>query len=67
MVLDILDPEAFQTKLLREENRKMKADREADRVKNNLVGKDIKGMDGKGTDAALTHEKIDGVEEGGKA
>jgi hypothetical protein len=24
-------------------------------------------MDGKGTDAALTHEKIDGVEEGGKA
>lgn len=67
MVLDMLDPEAFQTKLLREDNRKMKADREADRVSNNIVGKDTEGMDDKGTDAALTDEKNDGVEEGGKA
>ncbi|KAM0692214.1 hypothetical protein Q7P36_008415 [Cladosporium allicinum] len=40
-VLDILDPEAFQTKLLQGDNRKMKADREVDRVENNLVGKDF--------------------------
>jgi hypothetical protein len=67
MVLDVLDPEASQTKLLREDNRKMKADREADRVKNNLVWKDIDGMDDKGTDAALTDENSDRVEEGGNA
>jgi hypothetical protein len=64
-VLDILDPEAFQTKLLQEDNRKMKADREADRVENNLVWKDIEGMDNKGR--YVTDEKSDKGEEGGTA
>jgi hypothetical protein len=35
----------------------MKADREADRVENNLVGKDIEGMDNKGR--YVTGEKSD--------
>jgi hypothetical protein len=65
MVLDILNPEKFQTKLLREDNRKMNADREADRVRNNLVGKDIEGIDDKGKDAALNDENSEGIEEGG--
>jgi hypothetical protein len=43
-VLDILDPNEFQTQLLREDNRKMKADREVWRVKKGLVGQDIEGV-----------------------
>lgn len=46
-VLDILDQEEYQTKLLREDNRKMKADTYAWRVKMNLVGKSIEGVDGR--------------------
>lgn len=45
-IIDMLDPTEFQTGLLREDNRKMKADRHAWRVKMGLVGRDIEGVDG---------------------
>lgn len=41
----MLDPEKFQTQLLMEDNRKMKADRYAWRVEMGLVGKYIEGVD----------------------
>jgi len=44
-VLDILNPDHFQTQLLRDDNRKMKADRELWRIRKDLVGKDIEGID----------------------
>lgn len=45
-VIDILDSTEFQTGLLREDKKKMKADRYAWRVEMGLVGKDIEGIDG---------------------
>jgi hypothetical protein len=42
-LIDILDPNQFQTQLLREDNRKMKADREEERIKKNMTDKDIEG------------------------
>lgn len=44
-VLDILKPDHYQTQLLRDDNRKMKADRELWRIRKDLVGKDIEGID----------------------
>jgi hypothetical protein len=48
-VLDILDPDEFQTQLLREDNRKMKADK-------GLIGQDIVGV-GEGADQGHVAEK----------
>lgn len=39
-----LDPDQFQTQLLREDNRKMKANRMEWRIKNDMVGNDIEGV-----------------------
>ena len=39
-----LDPDQFQTQLLREDNRKMKADRMDARMKKDMVGKDMDGV-----------------------
>jgi hypothetical protein len=47
-LIDILDPNQFQTQLFREDNRKMKADRMEWRVKNDMVGKDIQGVTDEG-------------------
>jgi hypothetical protein len=44
-VLDKLNPDHFQTRLLRDDNRKMKLDRDVWRLKKDLVGKDIEGVD----------------------
>lgn len=38
-LIDILSPDEFQTLLLREDNRKMKADRMEWRINNDMVGK----------------------------
>lgn len=43
-LIDILDPNQVQTQLLREDNRKMKADRMDWRSKNEMVDKDIEGV-----------------------
>jgi hypothetical protein len=43
-LIDMLPHEEFQTQLLREDNRKMKADRMEWRIKNDMVGKDIEGV-----------------------
>jgi hypothetical protein len=47
-LIDKLDPNQFQTQLLREYNRKMKADRMDWRIKNDMVSKDIEGVADKG-------------------
>jgi cell division FtsZ-interacting protein ZapD len=47
-IIDIFNPEQLQTKLLREDNRKMKADMMAWRVEHNLVGQDIEGVNDRG-------------------
>jgi hypothetical protein len=59
-IIDILDPTHFQTQLLRKHNRMMKADREVWRMKKNLVGKDIEGVD-EGADEGPSdeHFKLD--------
>jgi hypothetical protein len=59
-IIDILDPTHFQTQLLRTDNRKMKADRKVWRVKKNLIGSDIEGVD-EGADAGPSdeHFKLD--------
>jgi hypothetical protein len=57
-IIDKLNPDQFQTKLLREDNRKMMADREAWRVEHNLVGQDIEGISDRGV--KLTDEPIEG-------
>lgn len=43
---DVLPRDEFQTELLREDNRKMKADRVEWRIENDMVGKDIESVDG---------------------
>lgn len=43
-LIDKLDPNQFQTQLLREDNRKMKADRMDARMKKDMVGKDMDGV-----------------------
>jgi hypothetical protein len=47
-IIEMLNPEQLQTRLLREDNRKMKADMMAWRVEHNLVGQDIEGMNDRG-------------------
>jgi hypothetical protein len=47
-IIDILTPEKVQTRLLREDNRKMKAEMMAWRVEHNLVGQDIEGVNDRG-------------------
>lgn len=47
-IIDMLNPEQLQTRLLREDNDKMKADMMAWRVEHNLVGQDIEGMNDRG-------------------
>lgn len=45
-IIDMLDPTEFQTEPLREDNKKMKADRYVWRVEMGLVGRDIESIDG---------------------
>lgn len=44
-LIDKLDSNQFQTQLLREDNRKMKAERMDDDMKKDIFGKDIKGLE----------------------
>ena len=55
-LIDILDPNRFQTQLLREDNRKMKADREEERIRNNMTDKDIEGA-GEDADEGSSDER----------
>jgi cell division FtsZ-interacting protein ZapD len=47
-IIDMLNPEQLQTRLLREDNRKMKADMMAWRVEHNLVGQDVESRNNRG-------------------
>jgi len=55
-LIDILDPNQFQTQLLREDNRKMKADREEERIKKSMTDKDIEGA-GEDADEGSSDER----------
>jgi hypothetical protein len=47
-LIDMLDPEQLQTRLLREENRNLQADMMAWRLEYNLVGEDINDINERG-------------------
>jgi hypothetical protein len=53
-LIEKLAPNQFQTKLLREDNRTMKADRMDWRIKNDMVGKDIESV----TDEGPSEEQL---------
>lgn len=47
-LIAILNPDKFQTQLLREDDRKMKSDTMVWRVKNDMVGKEVEGVSDEG-------------------